>query len=231
MEIEADDGTTGVGRFIGGAAGAQIVEDTWRALWKEGTRATSRSYLGPDVPRDAQLRLHARASMPWHETQITAAVYREMTHAIDATSSPVIWDQMFRSLHTGAVQCLSAVDLALWDLVGKLRNEPVYAAGREDEDDAARLLHDGAAGPGQAARVRGREDPVPLRAVRRRRGVCEERGVLPAVAGQGRPGLPAGARLLYGPDEALRHQTGTGARALRAQVARGVPAARRLRRL
>ena len=48
-----------------------------------------------------------------------------------------------------------------------------------------------------------------VRAVRRRRA-CEERGLLPAVAGQGRPGLPAGARLLYGPDEALRHQTGTG---------------------
>lgn len=44
----------------------------------------------------------------------------------------VIWDQMWRaSLPYGrkglAIHAISAVDLALWDLLGKLRDEPVYA--------------------------------------------------------------------------------------------------------
>ena len=44
----------------------------------------------------------------------------------------MMWDQMWRaSMPYGrkgiAVHALSAVDLALWDLLGKLRNEPVYA--------------------------------------------------------------------------------------------------------
>ena len=43
-----------------------------------------------------------------------------------------IWDQMWRATmpygRKGlAIQALSAVDLALWDLLGKLRGEPVYA--------------------------------------------------------------------------------------------------------
>ena len=41
--------------------------------------------------------------------------------------TPYRWDQMFRAtLNYGRkglpIQCISAVDLALWDLLGKLRN-------------------------------------------------------------------------------------------------------------
>ena len=41
VEVEADDGTTGVGVTIGGEAGAQIVERHLARFVKEGTRATS----------------------------------------------------------------------------------------------------------------------------------------------------------------------------------------------
>merc|ERR1719247_3270204 len=85
VEIEADDGTTGVGVTIGGVAAAHIVE-----------HHLSRFVEGQD-PRNIEL----------------------------------MWDQMFRAtLNYGRkglpVQALSAVDLALWDLLGKLRREPVY---------------------------------------------------------------------------------------------------------
>jgi L-rhamnonate dehydratase len=50
----------------------------------------------------------------------------------DARDVEVIWDQMFRaSLYYGrkglAIHAISALDLALWDLLGRLRREPVYA--------------------------------------------------------------------------------------------------------
>jgi len=49
----------------------------------------------------------------------------------DPRNIELMWDQMFRAtLNYGRkglpVQALSAVDLALWDLLGKLRGEPVY---------------------------------------------------------------------------------------------------------
>lgn len=49
----------------------------------------------------------------------------------DARNISKIWDQMFRaSMPYGrkglAIAVISVVDLALWDLVGKLRDEPVY---------------------------------------------------------------------------------------------------------
>ncbi|XP_046379310.2 L-rhamnonate dehydratase-like [Haliotis rufescens] len=86
VEVEADDGTTGVGVTIGGEPGCYIVE-----------RHLSRFVEGQD-PRDVEL----------------------------------MWDQMFRAtLNYGRkglpIQAISAVDLALWDLLGRLRNEPVYA--------------------------------------------------------------------------------------------------------
>ena len=86
VEVEAEDGTTGVGVSIGGEPGCFIVE-----------KHLSRFIEGQD-PRNVEL----------------------------------IYDQMFRStLNYGRkglpIQAISAVDLALWDLLGKLRNEPVYA--------------------------------------------------------------------------------------------------------
>lgn len=85
VEIEADDGTCGVGITIGGEPGCYIVE-----------HHLSRFVEGQD-PRNIEL----------------------------------MWDQMFRStLNYGRkglpVQAISAVDLALWDLLGKIRKEPVY---------------------------------------------------------------------------------------------------------
>jgi len=49
----------------------------------------------------------------------------------DPRNIELIWDQMFRAtLNYGRkglpIQAISAVDLALWDLLGKLRGEPVY---------------------------------------------------------------------------------------------------------
>ena len=49
----------------------------------------------------------------------------------DARNINLIWDQLYRaSLPYGrkglAIMAISAVDLALWDLVGKVRGEPVY---------------------------------------------------------------------------------------------------------
>ncbi|MEO6014415.1 MAG: L-rhamnonate dehydratase [Devosia sp.] len=49
----------------------------------------------------------------------------------DARNLNLIWDQLYRSsLPYGrkglAIMAISAVDLALWDLVGKIRSEPVY---------------------------------------------------------------------------------------------------------
>ena len=50
----------------------------------------------------------------------------------DANEIEKIWDQMYRaSLYYGrkgvVMNAISAIDLALWDLLGKLREEPVYA--------------------------------------------------------------------------------------------------------
>lgn len=59
----------------------------------------------------------------------------------DANEIEIIWEQMYRaSLYYGrkgiVMNAISAIDLALWDLLGKLREEPVYAmlGGRVREE-------------------------------------------------------------------------------------------------
>ncbi|MDE2820398.1 MAG: L-rhamnonate dehydratase [Chloroflexota bacterium] len=86
VEVELEDGRTGVGISTGGEPACFIIE-----------RHLKRFLVGQS-PRDVE----------------------------------VIWDQMWRAtLPYGrkglAIHAISAVDLALWDLLGKLRDEPVYA--------------------------------------------------------------------------------------------------------
>ncbi|MDP9374294.1 MAG: L-rhamnonate dehydratase [Chloroflexota bacterium] len=57
---------------------------------------------------------------------------RRFVEGRDPRDVELIWDQMWRAtLPYGRkglpIQAISAVDLALWDLLGKLRDEPVYA--------------------------------------------------------------------------------------------------------
>jgi L-rhamnonate dehydratase len=85
VEVEADDGTVGVGVSTGGPPACWLVE-----------HHLSRFVRGQD-PRRIEL----------------------------------IWDQLWRStLFYGrkglVVNAISAIDLALWDLLGKLRGEPVH---------------------------------------------------------------------------------------------------------
>lgn len=86
VEVEAADGTVGVGTSTGGPPAAWLVEHHL-ARFVEGKRAD-------------QLEL--------------------------------MWDQMWRaSLYYGRkglpVNAISAIDLAVWDLLGRIRDEPVYA--------------------------------------------------------------------------------------------------------
>ena len=81
VEIEADDGTTGVGVTIGGAAGAQIVE-----------RHLSRFVEGRD-PRDVESIWDQMFRATLNYGRKGLAVHRVklrfgLPHAIDATSSP-----------------------------------------------------------------------------------------------------------------------------------------------
>ncbi len=86
VEVEAEDGTIGIGTSTGGPPAAWLIEHHL-ARFIEGKRA--------------------------HELEL-------------------MWDQMWRaSMYYGrkglAVNAISAIDLALWDLLGRLREEPVHA--------------------------------------------------------------------------------------------------------
>jgi L-rhamnonate dehydratase len=86
VEVEAEDGTVGVGTSTGGPPAAWLIENHL-SRFVEGKR-----------PNEQEL----------------------------------IWDQMWRaSLNYGRkglpINAISAIDLAVWDLLGRLRDEPVHA--------------------------------------------------------------------------------------------------------
>ena len=76
VEVEADDGTTGVGVTIGGAAGAQIVERHLARFVEAGTPATSRVF-GWDQMSCSRADLHSNygrkdgvaMQVPHHSTE------------------------------------------------------------------------------------------------------------------------------------------------------------------
>jgi len=63
----------------------------------------------------------------------------------DVRNVELIWDQMYRSsLPYGRkglpIHCISAIDLALWDLLGKYHNEPIYNLLGEQLTSIVQLL-------------------------------------------------------------------------------------------
>jgi L-alanine-DL-glutamate epimerase-like enolase superfamily enzyme len=78
-----------------------------------------------------------------------------------------IWDQMFRaSMFYGRkglpLAAISAVDLALWDLLGKLRDEPVYALiGGRTRDEIAFYCTGPRPDAAKAMGFRGAKVPLP----------------------------------------------------------------------
>ena len=100
----------------------------------------------------------------------------------DPTEVEKIWDQMyFSTQYYGrkglVINAISGVDLALWDLLGKLRGEPVYQLlGGAVRDELRLLRHRRAARPRQGDGLHRRQDAAASRPGRRRGGPAQEPG-------------------------------------------------------
>ncbi len=94
-----------------------------------------------------------------------------------STEIEKIWDQMyFSTQYYGrkglVINAISGVDLALWDLLGKLREEPVHQLlGGAVRDELHVLCHRRAARPGQGDGLHRRQDAAASRPGRRRGGL------------------------------------------------------------
>ena len=113
-----------------------------------------------------------------------------------------IWDQMYLStLHYGrkgiVLNAISGVDLALWDLLGQLRDEPVYALlGGAVRDELSLLRHRARPGRRPTARLHRRQGAAATRPGGRRCGDARRRRTAAQQRGRGRRRLLADARLL-----------------------------------
>ena len=109
----------------------------------------------------------------------------------------LIWEQMWRAtLPYGrkglAIHAISAVDLALWDALGKLRSEPVYAMlGGKTKDKLPVYATTIRPGPGAADGLSRRQAAADVRARRWRRGFAQECRIDAPIARSGGTRLSA----------------------------------------
>ena len=131
-----------------------------------------------------------------------------------------------------ASYAISAVDLALWDLKGKiLRPAGLRAPRRSGAGRAVLLRHRQRHRLVHGARLQGDQARLPLRRGRGSRGARAERGARRAGPRDRRSAGRADARLLDGLRRRVHRPDGRAAAALRPEVDRGLPDPRGHRRL
>jgi L-alanine-DL-glutamate epimerase-like enolase superfamily enzyme len=139
-----------------------------------------------------------------------------------------IWEQMYGATvfygRKGVVlNAISAVDLALWDLLAKVRKEPVHALlGGPGARRAGVLCHRRSSGPRAEDGLRRRQDAAGARPGRGRGGPLRQSRAARGDARPGRPGLLADVRLLDEPRPRLRQAARPRRQRARPEVARGV---------
>ncbi len=130
-----------------------------------------------------------------------------------STDIEKIWDQMYQStLYYGrkglVINTLSGVDLALWDLLGEIRQEPVHQLLGGAVRDELQFYATGAR-PDLAQKmgfIGGESAPAP-RPQRRRRRPAQNLEQLADMRERVSPDFSADARLLDQPGPQLRDQT------------------------
>ena len=92
--------------------------------WRDG--------LPPGGPmgREALLRIQTDAGVEGHSLQWGGANIEEIKWKLigrDPLRIEEIWQDMWRNLRTSTISgAIDAVDVALWDLMGKVTGQPVY---------------------------------------------------------------------------------------------------------
>ena len=121
--------------------------------------------------------------------------FRRFLMGEDARKINMLWDQLYRSsLPYGRkglpIMAISAVDLALWDLIGKVRGEPVYnLIGGMARDEITFYCTDAGARRDQGAGLLGRQGAAAAQPFRRRGGAAGECRVPARPPRGGRPRL------------------------------------------
>ncbi len=114
----------------------------------------------------------------------------------DARNINLIWDQMYRaSMPYGrkgiTLMAISAIDLALWDLVGKIRGEPVYnLIGGMSSDEISFYCTGPKAGPIKEMGFWGAKVPLPYGPADRKEGLIKNVEFLSSQREAVGPGFP-----------------------------------------